>query len=64
MNEIRSYSEAMGILPTTVIQKACGYGGTVWKRWQNGGSCSLKAAKKIRKYMADNPPSVQKEARS
>ncbi|WP_233141341.1 XRE family transcriptional regulator [Haematobacter missouriensis] len=57
MSEIRSYAEARGILPSTVLQNAAKLGGTTWSKWEAGtASCTMKVAEKVRAYMAANPP--------
>ena len=61
MEEVRAYARACGLKPTTVVQNAdCG-GGAAWQKWERGGTCSMRTADKLRKYMADNPlpPAVE-----
>jgi len=62
MEDLRTYAIACGLKPSTVIQNAdCG-GGGVWQKWESGGSCSMRTADKLRKFMADNPTNQPKEA--
>lgn len=56
LKDIRAYAAAMGLQPTTVVQNSGGGGGNIWAKWEAGGTCTLKTAEKIRKYMAENPP--------
>ena len=57
IEEIRTYAQAHGLHPSTVIQRAgCG-GGMTWSKWLNGKSCTLQTADRLRRYMADNPAS-------
>lgn len=56
MDQVRAYADALGINPSTVVQRAgCG-GGTTWARWESGaGSPTLHTADKIRDFIAANP---------
>lgn len=56
MTEIRAYADACNIKPATVLQRAAGYGGKAWEKWEAGGQCTLATAETIRKHMAENPP--------
>ncbi|AUQ93842.1 hypothetical protein PhaeoP66_04689 (plasmid) [Phaeobacter inhibens] len=57
LSQVRNYAEAIGVKPSTVIQKAGGGGGATWGRWESGESSpTLHTVDKIRKHMADNPP--------
>lgn len=61
MTEIRAYALLCGLMPSTVVQNAqCG-GGGAWRKWEAGGSCSMRTADKLRKFMADNPPNDDKQ---
>lgn len=55
MAEIRAYADTRGVKPSTVLQRAAGYGGGMWKKWEAGAQCTLGTAETIRKYMRDNP---------
>lgn len=58
MDDIRAYARRSGIKPATVLQKV-GLSGTTWGRWEDGvSSPTLRTLEKVRKYMADNPPSA------
>lgn len=55
--EVRTYAEARGLMPTTVIQRAAGASGNAWGRWEAGETApTLKTVDKVRAYMAANPP--------
>lgn len=64
LEEIRAYAQAVGKEPTTVVQQATrrddrpGHGGAAWKRWENGGECTVSTMARIRRFMSDNPPEV------
>lgn len=61
MDEIRAYAKACGLHPSTVVQRSgCG-GGLTWKKWQSGGSCSMRTADRLRQWMLDNPAPVKNE---
>jgi hypothetical protein len=62
MSEIRDYALAVGVSPSTVVQKAGVGGGLTWAKWEMGGSCSMRTADKIRAYIADNPAPQSDEA--
>lgn len=56
LKEIREYADALGVQPSTVIQRAAKLGGAVWARWEAGnGSPTMMTADKIRRYIAENP---------
>lgn len=56
MQQVRAYAEALGVEPTTVVQRAAKVSGSAWSRWEIGsGSPTLATADKILKYIADNP---------
>lgn len=54
--EIEGYAKSLGVSPSTVIQRAANVGGGKWAAWQNGGSCSMRTADRIRTFMTANPP--------
>ncbi|MBL1436527.1 MAG: XRE family transcriptional regulator [Rhodobacteraceae bacterium] len=56
IKEVEAYASIIGLSPSTVVQNAGAGGGNVWKRWQNGGSCSMRTADRIRTFMTANPP--------
>ena len=59
MTEVRAFAAQHKIEPTTVVQRAgCGSGGT-WARWEDGRSCTLHTADKLRAYMAAHPADTQ-----
>jgi len=55
IDEIESYAAAFGVMPTTIVQRGGGGSGSTWSRWTSGGSCTLRVAERMRKYMAENP---------
>lgn len=55
--EVEAYAAAVGLEPSTVVQRAAGVSGAIWKRWKSGeASCTLTTADRVRAYMAENPP--------
>ena len=57
--EVRDYAAQIGVKPSTVVQNAGAGGGATWKRWEDGlSSPTLRTLEKVRKHMADNPPSA------
>jgi hypothetical protein len=54
--EVEAYAAACGLRPGTVVQRAAGLGGSSWRKWQDGGSPTLRTVDQIRAYMAANPP--------
>ena len=55
--EIRAYAIRVGVMPTTVIQRAKVGGGRTWRKWEAGESSpTLITADRVRKYMSENPP--------
>jgi len=60
--EVEAYAIACGLKPGTVVQRAGGASGVAWEKWKAGGSCSMRTADRIRDYMHDNPPLMQREA--
>lgn len=63
MQQVSAYADALGIHPSTVIQRAAKVGGAAWAKWDAGeGSPTLRTADRILKYMADRPvPAVGTE---
>lgn len=59
--EIEAYATRRSVKPATVLQYAAGLGGQAWARWRSGAVCTMATAERIRKYMADNPPSESAE---
>lgn len=56
MEKVRTYADALGIQPSTVVQRAAKLGGAAWAKWEAGdGSPTLRTADKILKYMEENP---------
>jgi len=56
MQQVRAYATALGVEPTTVVQRAAKVSGAAWSRWSVGaGSPTLATADKILKYIAENP---------
>lgn len=57
MDDVRAYAAQLGVMPTTVVQRAkCGGGGT-WAAWESGTSSpTLHTVDRLRAYMAENPP--------
>lgn len=64
MQQVRAYAKALGVEPTTVVQRAAKVSGAAWSRWDVGaGSPTLATADKILKYITDNPvPTVAVDA--
>lgn len=61
LEDVRKYAQAFGVLPTTVVQRAGVGGGATWGRWESGkGSPTLATVDRLRRYMAENPPSGDK----
>lgn len=59
LKEVRSYADALGVQPSTVVQRAAQVGGLTWAKWEAGtGSPTLKTADKIRDYIKNNPVPV------
>jgi len=58
ISEIRAYATRVGVMPTTVIQRAKAGNGSTWRRWESGDSSpTLQTVDRLRNYMAENPPS-------
>lgn len=56
MEKVRTYADALGVRPSTVVQRAAKVGGVAWAKWEAGdGSPTLRTADKILKYMEENP---------
>ena len=56
MKKVRAYAAALGIQPSTVVQRAAKVGGSAWAKWEVGErSPTLRTADKILKYMDENP---------
>lgn len=56
MTYIRSYAKALGVHPSTVIQRAAKLGGATWAKWEAGGSSpTLLTSDKILNYIKENP---------
>lgn len=56
MQQVRLYAGALGVEPTTIVQRAAKVSGGAWSRWECGtGSPTLATADKILKYISDNP---------
>lgn len=56
MELVRAYAGALGVRPSTVVQRAAQVGGVAWAKWEAGdGSPTLRTADKIMKYMEENP---------
>ncbi len=63
MAEIRAYAEQVGVMPTTVIQRAKAGSGSTWSGWEKGvSSPTLRTVDRIRAYMLDNPPPEEDRA--
>lgn len=59
MTDIRTYAEARGIKPATVLQLAARLSGHTWAKWEAGtASCTVRTIDRIREYMRANPPSA------
>ena len=57
IHEIETYASALGLHPSTIVQRSGAGGGAAWGRWTAvGGSCSMRTADRIRAYMRANPP--------
>lgn len=58
ITEVRTYATLVGVMPTTVIQRAGVGGGGTWRLWEDGRSSpTLRTVERVRAYMAENPPS-------
>lgn len=57
IKEIEAFAAALGVKPSTVLQRAGGMGGGIWAKWVAGSAaCTLPMADRIRRYMADHWP--------
>lgn len=55
--DLEVYAVALGVSPSTVIQRAGVGGGSTWRRWRDGrGSPTLVTVDKLKAYMTANPP--------
>ena len=63
IEKVCAYAGALGVQPSTVVQRAANVGGGSWAKWETGyGSPTLRTADKILKYMRDNPaPAAETE---
>ena len=60
MEEVRAYADALGVQPSTVVQRAAKLGGAAWAKWEAGdGSPTLRTADKILKYIKEHPASTE-----
>lgn len=59
--DVEAYAAALGLRPTTVVQRAVGASGAAWGKWKSGASCSLVTADRVRAYMAAHPPAPPQE---
>lgn len=60
MEEVRAYADALGVQPSTVVQRAAKLGGAAWAKWEAGdGSPTLRTADKILKYIKENPAATE-----
>lgn len=56
LEKVRTYADALGIQPSTVVQRAAKLGGAVWAKWEAGhASPTLRTADRILKYIEENP---------
>lgn len=63
MAEVRAYAAAIGVLPTTIIQRADAGNGSTWAKWGAGGTATHRTTDKVRSYMAEHPiPDNQEDA--
>ncbi|WP_370301000.1 XRE family transcriptional regulator [Pseudooceanicola sp.] len=62
--EVKSYADAVGVLPATVVQRAGAGNGSTWYRWvARTASPTMATVDKVRGYMASNlPPSDKANA--
>lgn len=49
--QIEQFARARGIKPATVIRYAAGLKPSDWRRWAEGGGCSVRTAEKIKEYI-------------
>lgn len=62
MEKVRGYADALGVHPSTVVQRAAKLGGAAWAKWEAGaGSPTLATADKILSYIEANPAAVEKD---
>ncbi len=62
MLEVRQYAAAIGVQPTTVIQRAEAGSGSTWSKWESGSTATHRTTDKVRAYMANNPPKSEAAA--
>lgn len=63
MAEVRAYAAAVGVLPTTIIQRADAGNGSTWGKWEAAGTATHRTTDKVRSYMAAHPiPENQEDA--
>lgn len=55
MAEVRAYATAIGVLPTTIIQRAGAGNGSTWTRWEAGSTATHRTTDKVRSYIAAHP---------
>ena len=59
LRKVRAYAEALGVHPSTVVQRAAKLGGAAWAKWEAGeGSPTLHTADKILKYIDEHPAPI------
>lgn len=58
ISEIECYAAERHVAPATVTSRAVG-NSRLYRRLKDGKSCTLSVAERLRKYMADNPPSSE-----
>ncbi len=61
MAEVRAYAAAIGVLPTTIIQRADAGNGSTWSKWEAGGTATHRTTDKVRSYIAAHPAPAAKE---
>ncbi len=61
MAEVRAYAAAVGVLPTTIIQRADAGNGSTWAKWEAAGTATHRTTDKVRSYMAAHPISENQE---
>ena len=61
MAEVRAYAVAIGVLPTTIIQRSDAGNGSTWSKWEAGGTATHRTTDKVRSYIAAHPAPVAKE---
>lgn len=56
IKEVEEFAKLVGRSPSTVLQDAAATSGQAWAKWVNGGTCSMKIADRVRKYIRENQP--------